>query len=125
MGKPRILVVEDDAILRMVVASMAKHFEYEATITETCGSAKELFAQETFDIVLMDWQMEVKDGLQCALEMREMEKLLGRRTPIVAMTGNVNPDHRAAVASAGMDDFLAKPFTMHEFKAIVEKFAAK
>jgi CheY-like chemotaxis protein len=124
MKRPKILIVEDDSILQMVVRGMSAHFGYEVVVVESCQSGMAMFSKERFDLVFMDWQMVGTDGLECAGAMRALENELNRRTPIVAMTGNVMEGHREAALSAGMDDFLGKPFSMREFKGVVEKFCS-
>ena len=125
MKMPKILVVEDDHIMRMVVAGFAEHIGCHLTSVETCDEALGLLAEEAFDLVLMDWQMIGTDGLECAAEIRSIEIPMERRTPIVAMTANVMPGHRDLALAAGMDDFLGKPFTMAEFQEMVARFCSK
>jgi two-component system, sensor histidine kinase and response regulator len=122
MKRPRILVVEDDGILQAVVRGMAHHFQYDVVVVETCQMGLELFSKEAFDMVFMDWQLTGTHGLECAGVLRQLEKSESKRTPIVAMTANVMKGHREQALAAGMDDFLAKPFSMADFKAMVEKF---
>jgi len=73
----------------------------------------------------MDCQMPVMDGLAAARAIRELEgasKRPGPRVPIVALTGNAMPGDREACVAAGMDDYLAKPFSLTALKAMLEKW---
>jgi two-component system, sensor histidine kinase and response regulator len=124
MKPPRILIVEDDGMLQAVVRGMSDHFGYDVVVVETCQMGLELFSREVFDMVFMDWQLTGTDGLECAGVLRQLEKSESKRTPIVAMTANVMKGHRELALAAGMDDFLAKPFSMAEFKSMVEKFCS-
>jgi CheY-like chemotaxis protein len=65
-------------------------------------------AGKAYDLVLMDVQMPVMDGLTATRRIRALEPT-GARTPIVAMTANVLPDQIATCMAAGMDDHLGKP----------------
>jgi PAS domain S-box-containing protein len=66
--------------------------------------------REHFDLVLMDFQMPLLDGLSATRRIREQELAAGRpRVPIIAMTASVLPEHRRASAEAGMDGFASKP----------------
>jgi CheY-like chemotaxis protein len=72
------------------------------------------------DLVLMDCQMPVVDGLEATRRIRDRERRLGLRPiPVVALTANTSLDDRDACRAAGMDHFLGKPFTERELLAAV------
>jgi PAS domain S-box-containing protein len=74
------------------------------------AAAVELAARHDFDLVLMDYQMPVMDGLEATRQIRAQAEAAGRpRVPVVAMTASVLPEHRDASAEAGMDGFATKP----------------
>jgi CheY-like chemotaxis protein len=70
-------------------------------------------------IILMDCQMPVMDGLAAARAIRASESH-GTRIPIVALTGNAMPGDREACVAAGMDDYLAKPFSLSALRAMID-----
>lgn len=75
-----------------------------------------------FDVVLMDVQMPVMDGLQATRAMREAERAQGRgRTPIVALSASVLPEDRAAAVDAGMDGFAVKPVELPQLLAEIAR----
>ena len=70
----------------------------------------ELAARQEFDLILMDFQMPVLDGLSATRRIREQEAASSRpRVPVIAMTASVLPEHRRASAEVGMDGFASKP----------------
>ena len=70
----------------------------------------EMAARQEFDLVLMDFQMPVLDGLSATRRIREQEQASGRaRVPVIAMTASVLPEHRRASFDVGMDGFASKP----------------
>ncbi|MDF3020743.1 MAG: hypothetical protein K0Q92_2046, partial [Steroidobacteraceae bacterium] len=73
------------------------------------------------DLIFMDCQMPVMDGLAAARAIREAENG-SCRVPIVALTGNAMPGDRDACVAAGMDDYLAKPFSLKALRAMVDKW---
>jgi CheY-like chemotaxis protein len=80
---------------------------------ETAGDGQQALSrleEERFDLVLMDCEMPVMDGLAAAKALRLREGQ-GPRTPVVALTADATPAGRSACLAAGMDDYLAKPFS--------------
>lgn len=65
------------------------------------------------------------DGLECTRLIRDMERDVGRRTPIIAVTARAMSHEREQCFEGGMDDFLTKPYTMDELRKVVFKWTAK
>jgi len=86
--------------------------------------ALEAFKKRSFDLVLMDVQMPVLDGLEATLAIRKLEGLRGTHVPIVALTANVLEEHRREARQAGFDDYLAKPVKFEDLKERVLKWTA-
>jgi signal transduction histidine kinase/CheY-like chemotaxis protein len=120
----RVLVVEDDAANRKVVKMMLAHFGVQPTTADNGQEALEVFgAGGPFDLVFMDLQMPVMDGLEAVRRLRQGEVAQGAaRVPIVAITGNAYDDDRQRCLEAGMDDFIAKPIDMAALAAVLKKW---
>jgi CheY-like chemotaxis protein len=73
-------------------------------------------------LILMDCQMPVMDGLAAARAIRAAEAP-ERHVPIVALTGNAMPGDREACVAAGMDDYLAKPFSLTALRTTIDRWA--
>jgi CheY-like chemotaxis protein len=113
-GRPRlagrVLVVEDQPLNREVANGMLTSLGLRV---ETANDGLEALARlekERFDLVLMDCEMPVMDGLTAAATLRRREGN-GPRTPIVALTADATETGRAACLAVGMDDYLTKPFS--------------
>jgi PAS domain S-box-containing protein len=105
----RLLLVEDVAVNRELVRVILEPFDVEIhTATNGC-EAIEAVGRAAYDLVLMDVQMPVMDGLTAARRIRELEDPSARRVPIIAMTANVLPDQIERCLDAGMDGHLGKP----------------
>jgi PAS domain S-box-containing protein len=108
----RILLVEDHPVNRRVVELLMEPLQVTLDQAENGVEGLELFRQGQFDLVLMDMQMPVMDGLSATLEIRAWEAREGRRpTPIVMMTANASSDHRRQALAVGADGFITKPVT--------------
>jgi CheY-like chemotaxis protein len=105
----RVLVVEDNFINLSLVVNL---LEKEGYVTRGASSGLEALAmltRETFDLVLMDVQMPLMDGLEATKAIRKNETRGGRRIPIIALTAHAMTGDREACLQAGMDGYLAKP----------------
>ncbi len=119
--RAHILVAEDNMINRKVVVRMLGSLGYQVTTVEDGEKAVETVKDGHFDVVLMDCQMPVMDGLEAVHHIRRLEN--GKsRTPVVALTANVMPGERTRCLEAGMDDFLTKPIDLESLRAILEKW---
>jgi two-component system, sensor histidine kinase and response regulator len=115
----RVLLVEDSPV----------NLEVCVTILESMGCAVETatnglhaidrYAGGQFDLIFMDCQMPEMDGYDATAEIRRLEAVSHRRTPIIALTGNVIEGARERCLAAGMDDYLAKPFTLDQMRAML------
>jgi CheY-like chemotaxis protein len=114
----KVLVVEDHAANRRVVQLLLEPFCSNIRFAENGLEAVEACRQESFDVVLMDMQMPVMDGLAAITEIRARERSQGAaRTPIAVLSANVGADHETAGALAGADAHIAKPVTL---EALIE-----
>ena len=109
----RILMVDDTAVNRELVKLMLQPMGLE--IEEAAGGADGVQAAMTkaYDLILMDVRMPGIDGLEATRVIRAASAL-NRRTPILALTADVQPENAAACRSAGMDDIVAKPISPQE-----------
>lgn len=110
----RILLVEDNPNNRRVVELLLEPTGAELVMAENGAEALTILAAQHFDVILMDMQMPVMDGLTATREVRRLEASRGDRvaaTPIVMMTANASREHREAAFAAGADGFITKPVT--------------
>ena len=106
----RVLVADDHATNRRVVELILSHAGAELVSVEDGAEALEAFRDGAFDVVLMDMQMPVMDGLTAIREIRRLEAAEDRiPTPVLALTANAMPEHIRASEAAGADGHIAKP----------------
>jgi two-component system, sensor histidine kinase and response regulator len=121
-SRGRALVVEDNAVNQEMARAMLDMLGFHVT-TASNGQEGVLAAAADPDLnlILMDCQMPVMDGLAAARAIRVAEAG-GSRVPIVALTGNAMPGDREACVAAGMDDYLAKPFSLAALRAMLDRW---
>ncbi|MGL4517475.1 MAG: response regulator [Shewanella sp.] len=105
-----ILLAEDNPTNRLVALRLLEKMGHQVMCAENGEIALAMYQQHRFDLVLMDMQMPVMDGLIATERIRLMESKLGTsRLPIIALTANALERDREACMAAGMDCFLTKP----------------
>ncbi len=118
----RLLLVEDNPINQVLAKAL---LEQTGHTVVTAADGREGLAQWQrggIDAILMDVQMPVLDGLSATRALREIERQQGReRTPIIAMTANAMSGDREQCLAAGMDDYVAKPFSRIELWAALAR----
>lgn len=117
----RILLVEDNPINRRVATRMLERMGCDVTVANDGVEAIARFSPAAFDLVFMDCQMPVMDGLAAAREIRRA----GHRTPIVALTAHAMVGDQERCREVGMDDYLTKPVTMANLQAMVTRWAPR
>jgi len=105
----RILVVEDNLVNRKLAVALVQKWGYIALVANDGQEALTILAQEHVDLILMDVQMPVMDGLEATRAIRAQEAESGEHLPIVALTAHAYASDRARCMDAGMDEFLTKP----------------
>ena len=108
-----VLAAEDNPMNQLVLKTLLTEVGIEALIVSNGQEALDAWRSEPWDIVLMDIQMPVMDGITAIQAMREIEQSERRpRTPVIALTANAMAHHKAEYLVAGMDDLVAKPISL-------------
>jgi two-component system, sensor histidine kinase and response regulator len=116
-----ILVVEDNLVNQRVARLLLESWGHHVTIAENGLHGLIEFEKQSFDIVLMDMQMPVMDGLTASRTLREREQDLGATaTPIIAMTANAMKGDDERCYAAGMSDYISKPIDANLLFAMIE-----
>ncbi|MDO8325059.1 MAG: ATP-binding protein, partial [Phenylobacterium sp.] len=109
-GALRILVAEDNPVNQIVIQTMLQQAGLDPVVVNDGQEAVEAWRTANWDLILMDAQMPVMDGLTATRVIRQEEAGRGApRTPILALTANVMADHLDAYRAAGMDGLVGKP----------------
>lgn len=119
----KVLLAEDDKVNQILAIKLLNGWGHEVVLANNGQEAFDNYQRETdWDIVLMDMQMPIVDGLQATRMIRAHEREIGSRAvPILSVTANVLDTDRVACMQAGMNDFLAKPLNKELFRAKLTK----
>ena len=119
----RILVADDLLMNQLVVEGLLTVAGHQVTVVGDGAAAVEAVQAEAFDLVLMDMEMPVMDGLSATRAIRGLD-LFVRDIPIIALTANAMPEEVARCRAAGMNDHLTKPVDRDALMAAVAKWSA-
>jgi CheY-like chemotaxis protein len=116
----RVLVTDDNATNRKVAELILEAIGAQVTSAENGAEAVEAVGQGRFDLILMDIQMPVMDGLTAIRRIRALEVSRGLpRTPVVVLSANSMPEQLEASAAAGADEHLGKPIRADDLIAAI------
>jgi signal transduction histidine kinase/DNA-binding response OmpR family regulator len=123
----RVLVVEDNPVNQDLCTEMLHYFGCNATLADSGAKALEALETQAYDLVLMDCQMPGMDGYEVTriIRRRELEKGAGvpendrPKLKIIALTANAFLGDREKCITAGMDDYLAKPFSLQQLNQVL------
>ena len=118
----RVLLVDDNRVNTIVSERALARLGCEVTVAADGLEALAILDSASFDIIFMDVRMPVLDGLETTREIRKREQVLDRCTPVIALTAGALIQERESCFSAGMDDYVAKPFTHDNLRVILARW---
>ncbi len=122
----RVLLVEDNHFNQKLASALLEKHGHRVTLAENGLEALRARERQRFDLILMDVQMPVMDGLEASRLIRRLERESGARpTPIAAMTAHSLRGDRERFLEAGMDDFISKPFQPERLLELVEELGMR
>jgi len=120
----RILLAEDNVVNQRLTSRLLEKMGHTVTIAGNGQIALRLLAEEDFDLVAMDMQMPIMDGLEATEKIRASEKKSGKHVAIVAMTANAFEEDRQRCRQAGMDGYIAKPVSSKSIEMEIARVMA-
>ncbi|MCP4887849.1 MAG: response regulator [Planctomycetaceae bacterium] len=104
-----ILLVEDGKANQTMAVGLLTKWGHRVDVAEDGSQAVEAYRKKSFDVILMDVQLPMMDGLEATRQIRELEAESRQRVPIIAMTAHAMEGDRQRCLAAGMDDYVSKP----------------
>lgn len=116
------LIVEDNLINQIILQKTLEGKDCKVTVANHGQEALEQLAKfKDFNVVFMDIQMPVMDGIECTKRIRET---VSTTLPVIAVTANTMPEDQALAREAGMNEFIGKPFEASQIERMLERFAS-
>ncbi len=115
----RVLLVEDNPVNQEVAKFMLENLNLQCQSANNGAEAIEHVLSTDFDLVLMDCQMPVMDGYQATAAIRALPNGRGIKLPIIALTANAMQGDEKLCLDAGMNGFLAKPYSLTQLQALI------
>ena len=116
----KILLTEDNMINQKVATRILDRMGYRADVAANGLESIDCLRRQNYDVVLMDVQMPVMDGLEASRRIRQSDDL--NNLYIIAMTANAMAGDREKCIDAGMNDYVTKPIRIEQLQAALEKF---
>ena len=120
----RILLAEDNEINQEIAVELLSNLNLEVTVANNGQEALTIWENNDFDLIFMDIQMPIMDGLTAAQQIRKQGTARSAAIPIVAMTANAMSDDRQKSLDAGMNDHITKPLDMNELYRVLLHWGA-
>ena len=118
-----VLLAEDNPVNKLLAQAQLATLGCRVQVASSGGEAVRLYSEHVYDIVLMDCHMPEVDGYQATTAIRALERERGtRRVPIIAVTATVLESERELCEAVGMDDFLSKPYSVHQLAAMLGRW---
>ncbi|MCP1726536.1 two-component system phosphate regulon response regulator PhoB [Natronospira proteinivora] len=118
MSEKRILVVEDDAAIREMVAFALRRAEFEVVEAEDVAEARIKVAEQPPDLLVLDWMLPDMSGLEYARTLKRDEAT--RELPIIMLTARAEEEDKLRGFESGVDDYVTKPFSSREMIARIQ-----
>jgi CheY-like chemotaxis protein len=121
LGNLKILLAEDNEISQLLARSVLQYWGFESKTALNGDEAIQMLEQEHFDLILMDIQMPGKNGIDATIEIRKMANESKRNIPIIALTATHMKGEEQKYLSAGMNDYITKPFKEQELYNVISR----
>ena len=118
----KVLVAEDNPNNQLLIKIILQKLGLDVTIVENGQLAVESYEKEEFDLIFLDINMPVMDGITALKLIREIEEKTGKHVPIIALTANSINGDRERYLDEGMDNYLSKPFDKEKLVSLLEEY---
>jgi CheY-like chemotaxis protein len=123
--RTRILVADDNVVNQKLALRILEKLGFRADVVANGGEAVQAVETIPYDLVFMDVQMPVMDGVAATQIIRNREKTTGKRLPIIALTAHALTGDKERFLAAGLDDYVAKPLKVDDLVSAIDRQLGK
>lgn len=125
MSAPKkVLIAEDSSVIQNLTKKILSIQNYEISSVKNGQQVLEALEAEPFDIILMDINMPVMDGIECTEKIRSLEDEVKSKIPIIAITGNARNLSLEEYQEIGINEFLQKPLNFDQLVTLVKELTS-
>ena len=118
----KVLIAEDSSVIQTVTKKVLQFQNYDITMAKNGQQVLDQVEKDSFDVILMDINMPVMDGMECSKQIRALADTKKSGIPIIAITGNSNNYSMDEFNEVGINDYLPKPLNFDALVALVKKY---
>lgn len=118
----KVLVAEDSSVIQNLTKKILQIQNYQISSVKNGEQVLKQLENENFDIILMDINMPIMDGMECAKKIRALDDKEKSETPIIAITGNAKNYSMDDFKSVGINEYLPKPLNFDDLVETVKKY---
>lgn len=118
----KVLVAEDSSVIQTVTKKVLQFQNYDITMVKNGQQVLDKIEKENFDVILMDINMPIMDGMECSKKIRALADTEKSATPIIAITGNANNYSLDEFKEVGINEYLPKPLNFDALVGLVKKY---
>jgi hypothetical protein len=120
----KVLIAEDSSVIQNLTKKILQFQNYEISSAKNGEQVLQMLSKEDFDIILLDINMPVMDGMECAKQVRALPDPAKANIPIVAITGNARNYSMEDFKQVGINEYLQKPLNFDALVDTVNKLTA-
>tara|TARA_R110000737_G_scaffold347768_1_gene380110 strand:+ start:15923 stop:16291 length:369 start_codon:yes stop_codon:yes gene_type:complete len=120
----KILVAEDSSVIQNLTKKILTLQNFQITSVKNGEQVLQKLDEESFDLILMDINMPVMDGIECTKKVRNLSDEAKKNIPIVAITGNARNYTMEEFLANGINDFIPKPLNFDQLVEKVRKYTS-
>lgn len=120
----KILIAEDSSVIQNLARKIFNQLDYTITSARNGKEVMEEIKNNNYDVVLMDINIPVIDGMECTRQIRSMEDSAKSKIPIIAISGNAKNYSMEDFRNAGITEYLQKPLDFDELVDLVKKYTS-
>jgi hypothetical protein len=124
MATKKVLVAEDSSVIQNLTKKILQFQNFDIAIVKNGKQVLEALEKGDFDVILLDINMPLMDGMECARQVRALKDSKKANIPIIAITGNAKNYTLEEFKSVGINEYLQKPLNFDSLVNLVKKYTA-